>query len=490
MRNWKQGILRLDNLMNNVPTWLIIFLLSIVNFLSFQVWPNEQNNFTIAKHFIDPSWMQDSFSLNQWHGPNYIYWTIAGWGLKYLSFTQFGFITRLVNYLLYAIPLGKLFKKLKFSNFGVLLFLQIIFLYQDFLSGEWIWGGFEGKTMAYIFIFWSILMIYESKYLSAVVLIAVATYCHVLVGGWFFLGFLLFTFIESGLSKNLLKWSLLYSSTVAPYAIYILLHLLNSQTIEHEPSADWIYVFFRNPHHAVPTLAPKFWEHNWFAVFVMSTSLYWLKKGTTEHKAQRLAASFNLIILSAIAISYIDEDGTLLKYYLFRMTTIALFFTLLALSIHLKEIFTGESVVTASIKLIKLCIILILVYQGVRINLDRNIPKDQKLAYDSFIEFAKRKTSDTSVFLFINYNDKSENIQFIVDAERERFVSFKMVPEGDEAIIEWYNRIQLRNQLQKSQRLSDDWIDKYGINYIVSKTKILDESPVFENDFYHVYAIK
>lgn len=443
----------------------------------------------MAKHFIDPSWMQDSFSLNQWHGPNYIYWTIAGWGLKYLSFAQFGFITRLVNYLLHAIPLGKLLKKLKFSNLGVLLFLQIIFLYQDFLSGEWIWGGFEGKTMAYIFIFWSILMIYESRYLLAVILIAIATYCHVLVGGWFFLGFLLYAIIETGLSKKILQLSLIYSLTVAPYAIYILLHLMKGQSIEHTPSADWIYVFFRNPHHAVPTLNPKFWNHNWFAVVVMIASLIWIKKGT-ENKTQRLAASFNLIILSAIAISYIDVEGTLLKYYLFRMTTVGLFFTLLALSINLQEIFTGESMVTASIKLIKLCTILMLVYQGIRINLNRITPEDQKLAYDSFVEYATSQSSKKSVFLFIGYNDKSENIQFIADAERERFVSYKMVPEGDEAIIEWYNRIQLRNQLQKSQSFQEEWIEKYSIRYIVSKTKILDQSPVFENDYYNVYRIK
>ncbi len=444
----------------------------------------------MAKHFIDPSWMQDSFSLNQWHGPNYIYWTIAGWGLKYFSFAQFGFITRMINYLLYSIPLARLFIKLKFSNLGVLLFLQFLFLYQNYLSGEWIWGGFEGKTIAYIFIFWSILMIYESRYLWAALLIAIATYCHVLVGGWFFLGFLLYTIIETGLFKKILQLLLIYSLTVAPYAIYILLHLLNSQTFEHEPSADWIYVFFRNLHHTAPTLSPKFWEHNWFAVLVMLTSLYWLKKGTTEHKTKRLAASFNLIILSAIVISYIDVDGILLKFYLFRMTTIALFFTLLALSIHLKEIFTGESMVTASIKLIKLCTILMLVYQGVRINLDRIIPKDQKLAYESFVEFAKSETSNTSVFLFINYNDKSENIQFIADAERERFVSFKMVPEGDEAIIEWYNRIQLRNQLQNSLSFHEEWIRKYDIRYIVSKTEILDQNAVFENDYYNVYTVK
>ena len=96
----------------SLPPWLWIFLLSAVNFLSFETWANEENNFTMARHFLDKSWLADSFSLQQWPGTNFIYWFIAGVGLKFLSFGQLAFWSRFVNYVLYAFPLERIFRKL------------------------------------------------------------------------------------------------------------------------------------------------------------------------------------------------------------------------------------------------------------------------------------------------------------------------------------------------------------------------------------------
>ncbi|MGB3469044.1 MAG: hypothetical protein WBA74_27410, partial [Cyclobacteriaceae bacterium] len=83
-----------NNALDNVPLWLLIFLISILNFVSFDTWPNEENNFTMARHFLNPDWMPHSFSLQQWPGTNFIYWSLAGIGLKILNFGQLAFWTR------------------------------------------------------------------------------------------------------------------------------------------------------------------------------------------------------------------------------------------------------------------------------------------------------------------------------------------------------------------------------------------------------------
>ncbi len=446
----------------------------------------------MARHFLDPSWMAGSFSLQQWPGTNYVFWTITGLGLKVFTLEQFAFIARMVNYLLYSIPLSKIFKKLEFGNLAMILLIQVLFLKQEYMAGEWIWKGFEGKTLAYIFIFWSILKVYESKLLHASILAAVATYCHVLVGGWFFIGIFGYMIWTEGLSQKTLRSVLIYTIITAPFIGFLVIHLLGGEIIQHEPSADWIYVFYRNAHHLVPTMKSRFWEHNWMYIILMICvvfgALLFKAKDKDIKITSRLAAVFSTIILVAIVVSYVDQNGVFLKYYLFRMTTIVLFFTLILFVLLVNGKFNFFNHAFGICITAILCILLI--FTGAKRNMKNWLPDERLANYAEFVKFVRDHSSPADRFLFVGYNDKNENVQFIADTNRDRVVSYKMVPEGDDAIIHWYKRIKEREQFKQQPTLSSPIITNYGVTHVVSKNPLdLKIDPLFSNSNYYVYLV-
>ena len=84
-------------------------------------------------------------------------------------------------------------------------------------------------------------------------------------------------------------------------------------------------------------------------------------------------------------------------------------------------------------------------------------------------------------------------MRFIADAERDRLVSYKMVPEGDDAILEWYQRILERDEVAADVSKFADLSKKYQLNYLVSKSPIemgLEYNLLYSNSIYYLYKAK
>lgn len=488
---------KVTNLLKKIPLWLVIFLISAINFVSFDTWPNEENNFTMARHFLNPDWIPNSFSLQQWPGTNFIYWFIAGTGLKFLSFGQLAFFARLINYLLYAFPLAKIFKELKVSPIIALLILQIFFFKQEYMAGEWIWKGFEGKTIAYFLIFWSFYYLLKSAYYKVAIFAAIATYCHVLVGGWYFVGIGLFLLISRNKFIDTLKVSLVYLLITLPFIVYLGNFVLSGDSVESDPSANWIYVFYRNMHHLVPTLKNHFWQNDWPFITIMFLSLGLLFKRWFQHelhhKISLLLVAYNIILLSGIALTYLDKDGSILKFYVLRMSSISLLLELILITLFITEKVQIGAHLKLPTTIIQVSALTLMVYFGFQKNLKEWEVTPQEAAYLEFVEYVKSNSKATDKFCFINYKDKRENVRFIADAERDRLVSYKMVPEGDNAILEWYERIQERDQLSEDVSGFIQLASRYQLNYLVSKIPIENNASfklLFSNSIYHVYQLR
>lgn len=482
---------------DKIPLWVWIFLLGVINFVSFDTWPNEENNFTMARHFLNPDWLPNSFSLQQWPGTNFIYWSIAGVGLKFLNFGQLAFWTRLINYLLYAFPLSKIFRELKISPIVALILLQIFFFKQEYLAGEWIWKGFEGKTLAYLFIFWSFYYLLKSSYYKVAIFAALATYCHVLVGGWYFVGIGIFLLIYRMPFVKTFKISILYTAIVLPFVIYLGNYVLSGDSVESDPSANWIYVFYRNRHHLVPTMKDHFWQNDWPFVALMVLSLGLLIKrwfqNELHHKISLLIVSFNLILLGGLLMTYLDEEGTFLKFYVLRMTSISLFLEIILITLLLIDNIRISNKFIVPFSAIQVIVLLTMTYFGLQRNLKDWKYTENEQAYDEFVSFVKANSDSSDKFCFINYKDKRENVRFIADADRDRLVSYKMVPEGDIAILEWYKRIQERDKVANDVSEFIDLSEKYDLKFLVSKVPVENESQlelVYENETYFMYRLR
>ena len=487
----------IERVFDRIPLWIFIFLLGAINFVSFDTWPNEENNFTMARHFLNPDWLPESFSLQQWPGTNFIYWFIAGVGLKFLNFGQLAFWTRLINYLLYAFPLSKIFKELKINPLAALILLQLFFFKQEYMAGEWIWKGFEGKTLAYLFIFWSLYFLLKSSYYKVSIFAALATYCHVLVGGWYFVGVGIFLLIYKMPFVKTFRIALLYTVIVLPFIIYLGNYILSGESVQSEPSANWIYVFYRNSHHLVPTMKDHFWQNDWPFVALMIFSLGLVIKrwfqDELQHKISLLIVSFNLILLVGLLMTYIDEEGTILKFYVLRMSSISLFLELILITLFLIDKIKINKKYVIPVTLFQGAVLLTMTYFGLQKNLQDWKYSENEQAYDAFVSFVKANSKSTDKFCFINYKDKRENVRFVADAERDRLVSYKMVPEGDIAILEWYNRIQQREKVERDISAFEQLSKTYDLDFLVSKVPLESKNQlelVYENKIYFVYRLR
>ena len=64
----------------------------------------------MAKQFINPEWISNSFTLTEFAGTRIAFQLIVGTLLQWVDFETMAFYGRLLNFALISIPLAMLFK--------------------------------------------------------------------------------------------------------------------------------------------------------------------------------------------------------------------------------------------------------------------------------------------------------------------------------------------------------------------------------------------
>ena len=101
--------------------------------------------------------------------------------------------------------------------------------HQTYFAGEWIFGGSEGKVFAYILVMFAVGLVIQNRLLPAVVLLAVATYFHFLVGGFWAGALFVYLYLNGHNRKQLvlgilgftvlvlpMVWLLIYENKILP----------------------------------------------------------------------------------------------------------------------------------------------------------------------------------------------------------------------------------------------------------------------------------
>ena len=186
---------RLAHRINRVDKRLLIFALLFLNTLSLVLGENEEEYFAFAKAFMDPAWIPGAKSVIDIPGTRILFDTVIGFALRYATFEQVALVGRCLIALLFALPLARIFTKLRFTNLDSIFLLQLICVlsHQSFFGKEWIFRSFETKTISYVFVFYSLYYLLDTRYLRSVLFAGFAVYFHILVGGWYAL--LLFVFL-------------------------------------------------------------------------------------------------------------------------------------------------------------------------------------------------------------------------------------------------------------------------------------------------------
>ncbi|TRX66229.1 hypothetical protein [Carboxylicivirga sp. M1479] len=476
---------------NQVNPYYLVLLVLCGHFLSFAPHTNEEAYFPLAKHFIDPSWMTGSFVFGEWPGTRLLYQYIAGFFLKYMSFESLSFWSRLVIFIASAFPLTKLFKHFNFSNITLLIILELFLIHQSWIGGEYIFGGFETKSLAYIFILFSLVSLFKKHYWYFIILSVAGSYFHVLVGIWYTLFALTYILIYERSVVLPVKLGISYSILLSPFIYFLSLHILGGSNIIEGVNIDWVYSYYRNPHHCVPfsrSVWPRVVLPSLIQIIISSILLFTLLRKKRSQQSDQffwMMVVIFFMLWAAIIISLLDTTGSITKYYLFRINSIGALIFYIYVFWWIKRFYP---VLARKAGYFLFFLFLIPVFIGkTTSNIKNNYLQKADSEYIEMIDFIKTNTNGDDILI----EHAKLPTSFMRTVERESFVVRKLVPGGGEKIYEWYIRMEMLKSFRNNFNEIDSICTKYKIDYIITK-KAFNQAGltcVFQNDKYNVYQI-
>ena len=475
----------------NTYSWLILIVIFSFYYLGYVPNPNEENYLLFAKEFMDPDWIKNSFFLKKSAGTRVLSEYIVGFFLKYFSFEAVVLIFRGFFIIAYSFILDRIYKSLKINNIMIVAHLVLIYLHQQsYFGGSWIFIRVEAKAFAYMFILLALYNIIQKKYNLTVLFLIIATYFHILVGGYGFIYFGLSILILEKFNfqtnyKLVLKL-FIYVLAVSPF-IFFLLKNTHSPT-DLKPDADWIYAYFRNPQHT--TLTDSTWAHLIGIIqsfIALLTLLYFRKKDNIDPRMEVLyvigIVSFagTLILLPFV---FFDKNGTILKFYLFRINAVSTFIFSLVLT---KWIF---SIIKTEYKTIIYVVITFFATKTLLIEAKSNYKIHRAYNNDPIIEvsdYIKSNTKEDAVVLGLF--ETTQNLSLTRRMERDPFVVYKFFPPDFNKVHEWYYRLGIKEDLLKDIDNLNFAAKKYKIDFIISEIKLKKDflELKYNDDSYFLY---
>jgi hypothetical protein len=470
---------------------LLVFILLSLNFLSFTLTSNEEAYLPLARQFMDPKWIPDSFTFSEWPGNRLIFQWFTGWMLTWLTFEQVAFAGRLLVFCLIAFPVGRLFKILGIGNLPAILILQFYLIKQNYFAGEFIFGDYEAKSLAYIMVLAGLVCLLNGKYIQSVLWALLAAYLHILVGGWFFLLVLLYTMVSTKSSRIVFRQLVLFSVLIAPFAFYLVKQVYSDGTVIQGVNIDWVYVYFRNPHHTAPLsvkahlLRTTLQIGGTFILFLLTVFLIARVKGPVSDELRTLNIIIFSILFLSLGISLFDHNGTFLKFYPFRLAALGL----LMMYLYVYKWFSVTWHCPVAVQLI-------IIFFGFYVTLAASFQTIRNIihpvsrpSFEALVNYVTHHSDPSDVFVPLNDYDLS----FSRRTRREVFVNFKFDPGGGGKIYEWYYRVNERKKLENQIGYLGEILKRYKLNFVLSDHPLTSYSRlklVFNNPNYYLYKIQ
>jgi len=318
---------------NQTDTRLWIVAVLCLFYAGFIPGGNEEQYLGLAKQFSDPSWIPGSDCFSDFAGTRVVFQYITGFFLHHFSFQQVVFWGRLINFIFLAFPLAAIIRRMKVTNLEFLFWFMIFYLpQQSFFAGEWIFGTFESKTIAYVFVLAALYFLLDERYLPAILFTAAGAYMHLLVAGWFAFYIFIYMVVRKVPVIQCFLYALFFLTIVSPLIWYLYNGLVKGQSaVVHGLNTNEIYVFFRNPNHIGFLTLTEYFVHKHLPkiiiAFIALILVFWIGRKETEGIISRMNW-LALIILMQVFLSLIgasfDRHGFFLKFYPFRGNAIAM----------------------------------------------------------------------------------------------------------------------------------------------------------------------
>jgi len=460
------------------PGWLVFGLITLF-FQGWHVDPNGEQYLSYARYHADPAWFPGSYWFDDFPGTRYLFQVVVGWWLKVASFEAVSFFGRLLMAALVAIPLGKLLRRMELSNLAVLVVFQLVWLgNQALYGGETMVGGFETKHLAYLGVLWGLLALLDDRHEEALLWMGVGSLFHLLVGGWMALITGLYLLLWRAPWPRFLRGSLGYLALVAPLLWYLYQGLLSEAVVVNDgPSPDWIYTYYRNPHHTTPfhlgfAHLNRYYLPGLITALTMGIMSLTLWRRLDHPAARRLNVFFWALLIQqllALSLAWLDREGTLLKTYPFRPMAIMHLIGWLLILHHAEHRWPwprriGKRWLRVGQFLLLLAVCLSI---GMRLSTHtwpRLVQRDTQ-AYRALVAFAKNQTPADAWFAGV---ERPLPISFMRNSRRNVLVLPKVIPSEKPRIVDWYQRMLARDSLLQQSEAALKVAQRYQIDYLVS----------------------
>ena len=445
---------------------------------------NESHYLVKAKHFWDAQWCSRDLFLTS-SSPHWLFYLCFGWMTAWLTLEQFAWVGRLLVWMGLAFS----WRRLNLMIFGrpwistVTICLYLFFNQHAQLSGEWVVGGLEAKSVAYIFVLVGLTYLVRGQWASVPLWMGLASGFHLLVGGWALLAagfsFLLsrwrsnFQVKPGNRAENNFNWNqycswswLLGVLMVVASGLPSLLADYQTET-ETRAAASEIYVLVRLPHHLDFRSFPvaNMARFGWLVTVAISCSIYLIARIKTDEAWRNLfwfVIASLLFILPGVTLSAVLEQSaespawatSLLRFYWFRLADFAIPL-LAALSLAKIGVASFGSLrlkrknQIAIALLICLYLSLLILFRG---NYRDQRPMADQRSLPKFVDDQKNQRyyqNWRQVCQWIKENTPAESL-FITPhqqqtfkwyAQRAEVVNWKDIPQDAVAMVEWKSRV-------------------------------------------------
>ncbi len=365
-------------------------------------------------------------------------------------------VGRLLVWALLFYALARLARTLEIDAYALAIGLAVwVFRFQSLGAGEWIFGGIEGKCVAYALLFLAMESALRKRVLAAAVYCGFSIWFHILVGGWGALALCGALLIGNrGFRwRRALQFCAIVGTFLLPLVVMFLHKTSDAQSSGSSGRANRLIVLFRNPHH----LDPDFFHGNvefLLACLLTGITVFGLHMLVSQYKATLISA-FLVILLMQFGAGLIARRLGLfwfLKSYPFRVADV-LVGLLCWITAPMLALWLLKWVVAPRFRALVSSVLLFGVGFVVLLNAAPAIEQHLGVFQSSWSRYLRHDESPwEEMTRWIRQNTPQSSIliappweeTFWVQAERAEVVNFKRAPHSL-AILQWNQRMMVLN---------------------------------------------
>lgn len=309
--------------------FLAILMLCFVYAGSFPPGVNEPHYLSKAKHYWQPQWCAGDLFLESADAHAVFFWSY-GWTTKFFSLTAAACIGRGIAWGLFAVAwlgLVREFSCRPWRGFWTAAIYLAAVQYAN-MSGEWVIGGIEGKSLAYPLLLLGLTAVVQGRWRAVFPWLGLASAFHVLVGGWAVLAAAATWFVRrrrDQLQLSSLVVPCAVGGAFALCAVLPALALTRGLDAQTTSDANIIYVYLRLPHHLVFHRFAAWHIARFGILTALACGIAWRCRGLASFERLALFTAASLVI--ALAGILIDQSllgnftlsASLLRYYWYRL---------------------------------------------------------------------------------------------------------------------------------------------------------------------------